>query len=71
MLYSTQWVKEANLSHASSVISKDPRPEDVALICPQKGLIDFELKFIVYWSSGVMELWKNQNLGPSWDLRIL
>jgi hypothetical protein len=26
---------------------KDPRPEDVALICPQRRLVNFELKSIV------------------------
>jgi hypothetical protein len=36
---------------------KDPLPEDVALICPQTGLVNVELKFIVCWSSGVMECW--------------
>ncbi len=35
--------------------SKDPRPEDVALICPQRRLVSFELKSIVYWSNGVVE----------------
>ena len=23
------------------------------------------------WSIGVLEYWKNQNLGPRWDLQIL
>jgi hypothetical protein len=32
--------------------SKDPRPEDVALICPQRGLVNFELKLSF---TGVME----------------
>jgi hypothetical protein len=29
----------------------------VALICPQRGLLNFELKSIVYWSNGVVEYW--------------
>jgi hypothetical protein len=38
--------------------SKDPRTEDVALICPQRGLVNFELKSIVYWSNGKTKTWK-------------
>jgi hypothetical protein len=29
----------------------------VALIYPQRGLVNFELKSIVYWSIGVLEYW--------------
>jgi hypothetical protein len=36
-------------------MSKDPHPEDVALICPQRGLANFERKSIVYWSNGVVD----------------
>ncbi len=56
---------------SSGGASKDPRPEDVALICPLRRLVNFELKFIFYWSNGVMEKPKPRtSLGSSNHLNV-
>jgi hypothetical protein len=37
---------------------KNPGPEDLALICPRRGLLNVSCKynrFLEYWSNGVME----------------
>ncbi len=59
-----RWAKKDDYLYVHCVYgldkhSKDPRPEDVALICPQRGLVNFELNSIVYWSGGIMECWSS------------
>jgi hypothetical protein len=61
------WSWVSRFDKVNSRYSKDLRSEAVALIGPQRGLANFELKSIVYWSNGVVEWWSNAKT-KNWNL---
>jgi hypothetical protein len=61
------WSWVSRFDKVNSRYSKDLRSEAVALIGPQRGLANFELKSIVYWSNGKTKNWNLVGISISFE----